>query len=311
MPTEKNVMTTSRIDHPIGVYFFNRFLRSAMPKEVHTQFGQGYAIPAGSGEVAKWRRYANPTAQTTPIGEVNEPAPVMMTKTDLQQQLRDYGAWIKPTTWLDMTGMSADKRERTIWLGKQRGITLDTLCRNVIAGGTSSTTATGGSATATDLNKTDLETIVTNLLGEDAEMIESPIKAGPNVGTSPIRDAFIVISHTDLRETWEAMSGFKHFTTYANYAGIYQGEWGSVGNMRIILTTNAYTSGSNYYVIVLAQNAFGNVRLPAADRQLIFHPAPRAGGALELFSTYGWKLPYACRLLNENYYHLLVCTKPA
>lgn len=311
MPTEKNVMTTSRIDHPIGIYFFKRFLRSAMPKEVHTQFGQEYSIPAGSGDTAKWRRYRNPTAQTTPIGEVNEPAAVMMTKTDLTQQLRNYGAWIKPSDWLDMTGMSADKRERTMWLGKQRGITLDTLCRNVVVAGASSTTATSGSATATDINKTDFETIITSLLGEDAEMIESPIKAGTGQGTSPIRDAFIVIAHTDLREAIESMAGFKHFTTYANYTGIYEGEWGAVGNLRFILTTNAYTSGSNYYCVVLAMDAFGNVKLPAAEKQLIFHPASRAGGALELFSTYGWKLPYAARILNENYCHTLICTKPS
>ena len=310
MPTEKNVMTTSRIDHPIGIYFFNRFLRSAMPKEVHTQFGQEYSIPAGSGDLAKWRRFRNPTAQTTPIGEVNEPDPVMMTKTDFSQRVRMYGAWIKPTDWLDMTGTSADKRERTMWLGKQRGITLDTLCRNAIVAGASSTTATSGSATATDINKDDLETIVTNLLGEDAEMIESPIKAGPNQGTSPIRDAFIAIAHTDLREAIEAMPGFKHFTTYANYTGTYEGEWGAVGNVRFILTTNAYTSGSNYYVAVLAQDAFGNVKLPAAEKQLIFHPASQ-GGALEMYSTYGWKLPYAARILNENYCHTLICTKPS
>jgi len=311
MATEKNVMTTARIDHPIGIYFINRYLRSAMAKEVHLQFGQEYAIPAGAGDTAKWRRFANPTAQTTPIGEVNEPGPVMMTKTDLTQKLRNYGAHIKPTTWLDLTGISSDKRERTMWLGKQRGLTLDTLCRNVVAAGASSTTATSGTATATDLNKDDLETIVSNLLGENAEMIESPIKAGPNQGTSPIRDAFIVIMHTDLREALEKMAGFKHFTTYASYTGIYQGEWGAVGNLRFILTTNAYTASTNYYVTVLAQNAFGNVKLPAADRQLIFHPPSVAGGPLELFSTYGWKLPYACRILNENYVHTLVCTKPS
>ena len=311
MPTSKNVMTTSRIDHPIGIYFFRRFLESAMGKEVHTQFGDEYSIPAGSGDLAKWRRYAAPTAQTTPIGEIQQPAPVQMTKTDLSQRVRMYGAWIKPTDWLDVTGMSADKRERTIWLGKQRGLTLDTLCRNVIAAGSSSTTATSGDALATDINKDDLETIITNLLVANAEMIESPIKAGTGQGTSPIRDAFIVIAHVQLREAIEAMAGFKHFTTYANYTNIYQGEWGAVGNMRFILTTNAYTSDSNYYVTVIAKGAFGNVKLPAAEKQLIFHPARQAGGALEMYSEYGWKLPYAAKLLNEDYIHTLICTKPS
>jgi len=310
MPTDKNVMTTNRIDHPIGVYFIDRFLKSAMGKEVHTQFGQEYALPANSGDTAKWRRYAAPTSQDTPIGTINEPEAVVMTKTDLSASLQNFGAHIKPTSWLDMTGLSSDKRERTIWLGKQRGLTLDTLCRNALAAGTSSTTASSGTGTVTDLNKTDMETMVDDLIGANAEMIESPIKAGPNQGTSPIRDAFIAIAHTDMRATIEAMAGFKHFTTYANYTAIYNGEWGAVGNVRYLLTTNAYKSGSDYYTILLAKNAFGNVKLPAADRQLIFHP-PKMSGPLELFSTYGWKLPYTCRLLDETKYHILVCTKPS
>ena len=114
MATDKNVLTTSRIDNPLGSYVFKRFLTSAMGKEVHVQFGQEFTLPSGHGDTAKWQRYRNPTAQTTPIGEINEPAAVLMSKTALTQQIRMYGAHIKPTTFLDVTGMSADMRERTM-----------------------------------------------------------------------------------------------------------------------------------------------------------------------------------------------------
>ena len=64
MATPKTTITTSRIDHPIGVYFYKAFLKRTMPRLIHEQFGKPYAIPAHQGDTAKWRRYTSPTAQT-------------------------------------------------------------------------------------------------------------------------------------------------------------------------------------------------------------------------------------------------------
>ena len=312
MATPKTTITTSRIDHPINVYFYEQFLRRTMPLMVHEQFGKQYVIPANQGDTAKWRRYTSPLAQTTPITETEDPSPVLMSKTDLTCTISNYGAWIRPTTWLDMTGTTADKRERTSWLADQHAITIDTLCRAVISGTASGATCSNGTPTVTLLNKTDVDTAVRTLAGNDAMMLTSPIKAGTGQGTSPIRDAFIAIAHTDLMHDIEnKISGFKHFTTYASYTGTYKGEWGATGNVRWLLTRNAYLSGSNYTVPIMGQECFGNVKMPAVEDLLIFHPPKTAGSALELYSTYGWKSPYAAKILNDNWIYGLTCTKSA
>lgn len=309
MPTPKNTLTTSRIDHPINVYFFELFLRRIMPKLLHDQFGVPYVIPAHQGDTAKWRRYTNPTAQTTPLDESKDPNPVLMSKTDLTCTIKQYGAWIKPTTWLDMTGKNSDKRERTIWLADQHALTIDTLCRAVISGTASGATCSNGTPTATLLNKTDVDTAVRTLLGQEADMLTGPIQAGTGQGTSPIRDAFVAIADTDLmHDIQNKISGFKHFTTYASFTGLYKGEWGATGNVRWLLTTNGYVSSGTYTCPIIAQQAYGNVKLPAVEDLLIFHPAKTAGSALELYSTYGWRAPYAAKILNDNWLYALSCT---
>ena len=310
MATSKTTITTSRINHPINVYFYEAFLKRVMPKLIHAQFGKEYAIPAHQGDTAKWRRYTSPTAQTTPLPEIGDPNPVLMAKTDLTATVRNYGAWIRPTTWLDMTGLAADKRERTQWLGDQHAITIDTLCRAVISGTASGATCSNGTPTATYLNKTDTDTAVRTLVGNEAMMLTAPIKAGTGQGTSPIRDAFIAIAHSDLMHEIETrIAGFKHVISYASSTGIYEGEYGSTGNIRWLLTTNAYLSGTTYTIPIMGQDAYGNVRLPAVEDLLIFHPAKTAGSPLEMYSTYGWKSPYAAKILNDNWIYALSCTK--
>jgi len=308
MADTKNVMTADRLNHPIGKYFMERFLRRTMPKMLHEQFAVPGMLPSNTGDTVIWRRMANPTAQTTPIDEVNDPTPSLISKTDISAKVKMYGAFIKPTTWGDMINLAQDKRERTIWLGDQHGITMDTLCRDTLAGTGSSTTCSNGSDFATQINKTDLATVVTNMLGQEAMMIESPIKASTGIATVPVRDAFICITHVNAKDQIEKIEGFTHFTKYANFTGTYKGEWGAVDNVRFILTTNAYTSGSNYYATIIAQEAYGRVNMPSIDKLLIFHPASVAGSALELYSTYGWRRGAAFRILNDSWIHQLIFT---
>lgn len=309
MPTSKTTITSNRIDHPINVYFYEEFLRRVMPRLVHEQFGKSYSIPMHSGDTAKWRRYTLPVAQTTPMSETDDPNPVLMAKTDLTATARMYGAWIRPTTWLDMTGLNADKQERTRWLADQYAITIDTLCRAVISGTASGATCSNGVGTATYLNRTDVDTAVRTLANQLAEMIMGPIKASTGQGTSPIRDSYVAIAHTALMHDIEnKISGFKHTANYSSAVDLYKGEWGSTGNVRWLLTTNGYVSSGTYTIPIMGQEAYGNVKMPGIEDLMIFHPPKTAGSALELYSTYGWKAPYACKILNDNWIYGLSCT---
>lgn len=308
MPTEKNVVTTDRIDHPVNIYFQKKFLKTLEALRVYGQFGQNAELPQHAGDTYKWRRYAELSAATTPLEEVQDPNPVLPEKTDLSVLMRNYGSWMKTSAWRDMTGLTQDKNAMTERITSQARLTLDTLIRNVTAGGASSTTCSNGSGTSTLLNAQDIKTVVKNLLAENARMITPMISAGSGQGTSPIRASFVVIAHTDLQIDIEDVAGFKHVSTYASARDAYQGEWGSIGNTRWILTTNAYSSGGYYYCLFIAEDFFGKVRIQGSSRPLIYHSPSQTGSPLEMFGTLGWKIPYACKILYDVLGHSLLCT---
>lgn len=306
MPTTKNVVTTDRIDHPVNVVFQKKFLKTLEGLLTYAQFAQKASMPQHMGDTYKWRRYAELAVATTPLDEVQDPAPVLPEKTDLSVTMRQYGAWLKTSAWRDMTGLTQDKAAMTKRLTRQSARTLDTLAKNVCAGGASNTTCSSG--TSSYLNRTDIDIVVKNLMSENAEMITSRIKASTGVGTSPIRASFIVIAHTDAAMDIEAVAGFKHVSTYPKGTGIYPGEIGSIGNTRWILTTEGYYSSSDYYCLFLSEDAFGDVRIRGGDRPLIYHSPSQVGSALEMYGTLGWKRNYACRILYDVLMHSLICT---
>jgi len=310
MPTTRNMMTTGRIDHPVNIFYRKQFLRRSMPLMIHQNWGLQENMPAHAGDTIKWRRYASPTAQTTALTEGEDPTPILQSKTDLTATVRNFGAWMKVSTWLDLTGENSDGAQRTRWLADQFRLTIDTLCRAVISGTASNTTCSNGDAVATDFNQTDIETVTENMLGNEAMYFMSNISAGPNQGTSPILPAFVGITHTLLRNDIIDISGFKYNNQYGSAgAKLNPGEIGSVTDVRISLTNNAFTSGSNYYMTILGEEAYGNVRIKSADHMLIHLRPDQVGSPLLQFGTYGWKTVYACKILNDNWMHALIGTR--
>ena len=82
MPTTKNVVTTDRVDHPVDIVFQKKFLKTLEGLLVYSQFAQKASMPQHMGQTYKWRRYAELAAATTPLDEVQDPAPVLPEKTD-------------------------------------------------------------------------------------------------------------------------------------------------------------------------------------------------------------------------------------
>lgn len=309
MPTSKNMMTTSRIDHPINVVYRQKFLRRTMPAMIHEAWGMSEPMPQHAGEIVKWRRYDSPTAQTVRLIEGEDPRPVLQGKTDLTAQVREYGAWMKASSWLDLTGTNRDAGQRTEWLADQYRLTIDTLCRAVISGTASNTTCSNGDDVATDFNVTDIENTTETMLGKEATYFTQNVAAGTGQGTSPILPSFIGISHVLLRNDYIAIPGFKYPNQYGTGGALMPEEIGNITDVRILLTNNAYTSGSNYYLTIIAMEAYGNVKISNADQMLIHKTAQQLDTPLNMYSTYGWKGTYACKILNDNWLHALIGTR--
>jgi N4-gp56 family major capsid protein len=285
-------------------------LTRVLPAFLYQQFGLDVTMPQHEGDTSKWRRWSNLADQLTPLTEGEDPTPLLLSKTDITAILKEFGALIKTASWRDFTGLTDDNQQMANVLLDNMRSTLDSLARDVLDGGASSTTCSNGTPTATFLNKTDIDIVVTNLEGQNSMKFKPTIPASTSISTSPIRAAYVGIGDTDQRPRLEAVSGFKHVSSYSNQGPIMEHEFGSTGDVRWLLTTKAPVSSGSYSNIIMAKEFFGNVKIKGntADGPLVFTPADRTGSGLRRFSLLGWIQNYAARILNDNFGHNLIST---
>jgi len=304
--------TTTRINHPINIWYQSQVLLRVIDAFVYVRFGKKDSMPQHAGDVNKWRRWANPLAQTVALVEGVDPAPILLSKTDIQVRIKEYGAYIVTSSWMTFTGLTDDQIQMSDILLDNMRLTLDTLTRDVASGTASQTTASNGTPTDTFINKQDLDTIVTNLLIQNTRMIKGQVNAGPNQGTSPIRAAFIGICHVGQRTRLSNVSGFKHVANYAKPGEIMPDEFGTTDDIRWLLTNNATraTATTGYENLIFGEEFYGTVKIKgnSADAPLIFHGKNQVNSPLERFTTLGWLQNFAAEILNDNFGHKLITT---
>lgn len=295
---EKNITTSSRMNHPIDITYI-KMLETLRASLVYGRFGEEDMIPRNAGENAIWEVFEDIADQTTPLG-YKDPTPVLPSKITIEAQIQNYGMLMPIAAWVDLTAPSSYGAKYTDIVKRNMDSTLDTLCRQTMAGAAGSLTCSNGSGTATFLNRVDIDSVVLSLLLNNVDYPLEMIPAGTGQGTSPVWPAFIGIAHTRAKTQLEAVSGFKPVSSYASPGTAMPEELGSTGNVRWLLTNKGYYDGSTYYyATILGKSAYGTVKIGNASTPLIYNPAEKGMG-LHMVSEYGWKQPYVAKILREE-----------
>jgi N4-gp56 family major capsid protein len=327
MATE-HFVSTAIIDNSITEYYNRTLLQFAKPKLLHTQFGERIPLPTKNGKTVKMRRYQKLAVATTPLAEGIPPTGGTIIKTDLTVTVKQYGFFIIYTDVLEITEADNVLNEFSSKLGDQEGETFDRLTRDTLLACAGSTTCSNGASVPTDLNDTDIDSVVQTLLGNDAEYMTRMVGASQGVGTTPIGDAFYGIAHTDLWDDLQKVSGWVPVNKYPNGSAQVFGEVGATNAVRWLMSTKSHQAGDSidatyYNNLVIAKNAYGVVSLGntgdsgggyasrGLNSEMIIKPLGSAGSAdpINQQGTIGWKvMGWACRILNEDYIHRLLCT---
>lgn len=300
-------------------YYEKRLLDLAEPKLVHNQFGDKYPIPKGSGKNIEFRKYDSLPKATTPITEGVTPDGNNLNVTAITATISQYGDWIQLSDLLDLTAIDNNVVQATKLLGSQAGRTLDSITRDVLAGGTNVIYApkvgTGGAETAvtsrSGLDKT--AKINVDLIFKAAAQLEG-------MNADPIDDSFVAIIHPyaayDLMRCEEWIDAHK----YATPDNIYNGEIGKIGNVRFVKSTEAKIwndsscpvktaqSGETpavYYsvfaTIVLGAHAYGVTEVEGGGLQHIVKQLGYGDDPLNQRSSCGWKATHVAKRLVEQY----------
>ena len=269
---------------------------------VHHQFGQKRPIPKGGGKTIEFRKFAALAKATTPLTEGVTPDGKSLTVTTITATVNQYGDYITMSDVLELTALDNVVLESTKLLGRQGGLTMDTIVRNVLQSGTNVTycpkVASGAETAVTSRSGLDntcqltvkvLQQVVAKLRAQNA----------PTIGGK-----YVAIIHPfaayDLMRDPEWIDAHK----YAKPENLYEGEIGEIAGIRFVQTSEAKIySGGVFGTLVFGEGAYGVTEISGGGMQTIVKQKGSAGTAdpLDQRSSIGWKAILTAELLIPQY----------
>ena len=311
-----NLTTRTEIAAEVNNFYDRTLLERAVPSFIHNRFAQVRDIPRKAGtDIIKFRQYGALTANTTALTEGVTPPGKQLSTTDITATVLQYGDYVTITDIVDMESYDPVLTEAAEVLGEQAGDTLDQLCRDILAAGTTIQYASTAAATdeitaAMVLTRAEVKEAVRTLRSNNAKPVTSMIDPSNGYNTVPVGRSFVgIISEYTLYDLDDA-EGWIPVEKYPNKANVMEDEVGSIANVRFLMTTNAYVnedSGADaqdvHYSLIFGKNAYAQTRISGEALKNVVKPLGSAGTAdpLNQRATSGWKARYVAKILNQNY----------
>ena len=336
------------ISPAVAAYSVVRMLKRAMPYLHLEKFGQPYPLPTNSTTTAKFRRYFlsgatgaagsgsgnfNIPVATTPLVEGVTPVGSKLANADYTVTLAQYGDFVTITDVIEDTHTDPVLAQATEILGEQAALTVETLRFNILKAGTNvfyANSVAGRSSVVTAPSLADQRRVTTGLNRQNAKKITTVIASTADYNTKSVEAAYMAVCHPDLETDIRTMSGFKPVADYGPHTTPFEGEIGSVEQVRYLTSTvmapwadaggakglmrsTSGTSADVYPILYFGRDAFGIVPLKGKSSMtpMVVNPKPAAGDPLGQRGTVGWKLWTATVILQEAFMARLECAATA
>lgn len=303
---------TGSLSAEMKTFYEKRLLDQAEPLLVHNQFGDKYPIPANNGKKIEFRKYSALPKALTALTEGVTPAGNSLNVTTVEGTVKQYGDWIQLSDMLQMTAIDNNVVQATKLLSSQAGRTLDTVTREVLAGGTNVMYApkvVDGAETEV-LSRSTLtpECVLTPfVVMRAAATLEA-------MNTPKIDGSYVLIIHPYCRETLQESPGWVDVVKYKEGNNTFSGEIGKIGDVRVVTTSEAkvindstcpVVESTTYYSVftslLLGANAYGVTMLENGGLQHIVKQLGYGEDPLNQRSSCGWKATSVAVRLCEEY----------
>lgn len=131
-----NLTSTGSLDHYASVYYKKKGLDRLMKKFVFRDACVDDMLPKMVGRTAQWFRYSNFTANTTNTTEGTVGTSQTLSSRILSATVSQYTSYITVSDLLQDTALDPVVQNAAELLGYQAGLSVDTICRNIIDSGT-------------------------------------------------------------------------------------------------------------------------------------------------------------------------------
>ena len=297
-----NVTTDSGLSAENKTFYDRALIEEAQPNLIHGQFGQKRPIPRNGGKRIQFRRYASLPKALKPLTEGVTPEGRKLSATALEAEVNQYGDFVCLSDVLDLTAIDNNVLEATKAVGRQAGLTLDTITRNVLQSGTNvyycpKAAANGQTTPVTDRSGLDKTCVLTvDVVKKVAAMLKAanaPRIAGDYVCILHPYVAYDIMSDPH----WEDMH--KYCSPENMYEGaVYKGAGDECPEGLAV-----------FGCLFLAEGAYGVTEVTGGGLQTIVKQLGSAGTAdpLDQRSTVGWKALQTAEILMEPYMVRVEC----
>lgn len=313
-----NVTTDSKLSAENKTFYDRALVEEAGPNLIHGQFGQKRPIPKNGGKRIQFRRYASLPKALKPLTEGVTPEGRKLSATAVEAEVNQYGDFVCLSDVLDLTAIDNNVLEATKAVGRQAGLTLDTITRNVLQSGTNvfycpKVGANGVQTPVTDRSGLDKTcTLTVDVVKKVAAMLKA-------ANAPKIDGDYVCILHPYVAYDIMSDPRWEELHKYTTPENMYQGEIGRIAGVRFVETSEAavYKGTENscptglavFGCLFIAQGAYGVTEVTGGGLQTIIKQLGSAGTAdpLDQRSTVGWKALQTAEILMEPYMVRVEC----
>ncbi len=308
----KLLNTTGTMTNEMKVFYEKRLIDQAEPRLVHDQFADYYPMPVGGGKTIEFRKYDSLPKATVPLQEGVTPDGQALTVSTITADLHQYGGWTPLTDVLQMTAIDNNVVQATRILASQAGRTLDSLTRDVLAGGTNVIYAPKVGADGAETAVTSRTALTLDCKLTPKLFFQAAAQLGA-MNADTLGDSYVAIIHPYAAYDLKTCKEWIEVHKYADPEAMYRGEIGKLGNIRFIETSEAKiwkdetcpANGDGYYAVfgtlVLGAHAYGVTELEGGGLEHIVKQLGYGDDPLNQRASVGWKGMRAAERLVEQY----------
>ena len=312
-----SITTTSLLPAPVQQSFSFKLLSVPVPYMIHKIPADLKAMPRNGGTTLRMRRYNPLNTAPVPLGNSGiTPPPQVLTAINIDAQMSFYGTYLLLNEQVTLQNQDPALNEATQRLGVSLRQTEDQLTRDMLASTASFINCVGGTNgdNPTEITRSDIDYVVRTLRGNNAYSFVTGIQGEDRFGTSPVRDSYFGLGHTDMIGQLDNVAGFIQKWNYPNQQSCIDAEWGTVANVRFLLssigsiTANASMLGANVYNnFIVGRESYCSIEQDGYSASFIYRP-PIYDGPLALNASVGYKFAEVPRIQNDTWIFNLRCT---
>jgi len=311
------ITTTSVLPSPVQQSFSYKLLSVPVPNMIHQIPAMKKQMPRNGGNTLRMRRYNPLNTALVPLGNTGVTPPAQqLTAVDIDARMDFYGTYVQLNEQVTLQNQDPVLNESARRLGVSLRQTEDELTRNMLAATAGFINCTGGvnGDNPTEITRSDVNEVVRTLLNNNAYTIMDNIEGEDKFGTAPVRDAYFALCSTQLTGNLDNVQGFIQKNQYPSPMNALRSEWGSIGNLRFLISSigsvssNASANGNDVFnIFCVGMEAYAVIEQDGYSASFIYRP-PIYDGPLALNASVGYKFAQVPRITNDLWIMNLRCT---